>query len=153
MTDSAELRFRFPFPDEDGIEPGDFDDPFRSVAVNGVSVPTEVDHGKVQFAARGFTVMLPCPQSGETVPGVTICECRGGVGVVQQRRVGAHLVTICECRACGTKYRLPTIHEAEPVIVALAEAGAVEIARRIAQGYSSEAVPGWVRAMAAAEGR
>lgn len=39
--DVKELRFRFPFPDEDSIQPGDFDEPDRSIEVLGFAVPDD----------------------------------------------------------------------------------------------------------------
>lgn len=56
-------RFRFPWPDEDGVEPGNFDNPFRSFTVWGIQPPAEIEHGTVQFKAdNGYLVSLPCPE-------------------------------------------------------------------------------------------
>src|SRR3990172_10222248 len=50
------LRFRFPWPDEDDIEPGSgkFHDKgyHRAVAIHGFRAPVDVEHGHVQFVAQ-----------------------------------------------------------------------------------------------------
>src|SRR5437868_10926717 len=65
-------RFRFPFPDEDTIEPGQFSDHNRGVRIPGDFSLAECDnHGSVQFTSRaGYVLSIPCPeQFGE--PGMT----------------------------------------------------------------------------------
>lgn len=119
----AACRFRFPFPDEDHIEPGQFDVYDRGVSLYGVDIPDEVTHYKVQFVARvGFNVMLPCPLSKEGKESGLKMHANGFAGpvkIVQQALRNGVWVTICRCGACDTTYRLPTMAEAEPVIVAL----------------------------------
>lgn len=122
------IRFRFPFPDEDGVEPGDFKDWDRSVGLHGVFPPDGVEHGKVQFTATGYNVMLPCPESGRAVVladeldliGPLEVRRNGFAGnshIVQQRWLGDLLVLVMRCGGCGVKYRLPTFADAEPVVV------------------------------------
>jgi hypothetical protein len=74
------VRFRFPWPDEDGTEPGAFGDPFRVLGVEGARAPDGVEH-------RG--------------------GCDGGtVRLFQVRWWEGLLVPVCRC-GCGALYRLP----------------------------------------------
>ena len=123
------LRFRFPFPDEDGLQPGEFDDPFRGMRLYDVKAPAGVTHSTVQFtASNGYLVSLPCPESGsEGVLSLTSDGSDhvyrvhrngygGAVEIAQQAYRGGLLVTICKCKGCGAIYRLPTLEDAQPVI-------------------------------------
>lgn len=59
-------RFRFPFPDEDHIAPGQFEDYDRGYRIPGWRLPEEwaADHGHVQFvASAGYNCCLACPES------------------------------------------------------------------------------------------
>jgi hypothetical protein len=95
--DAHSIRFRFPFPDEDTIAPGDFNDHNRRAHVRGLSVDNlraagiDFDHGGGCLGLRG-------------------------VGVVQQRLVKGQLVTVCQCEECGYAFRLPTLAEAGHVV-------------------------------------
>jgi hypothetical protein len=157
VADAAHLRFRFPWPDEDHNEPGDFDDPFRRLAIPGVEVPAGVGHSTVQFVAQrpgslmAYVTSLPCPEGSDRIEGLRIHRngFAGAVHICQQRIWEGRLVTVAECGGCGAKYRLETLEMAEPVLVSLrsvADAherrGEVapacryrEIADRIAAGY------------------
>jgi hypothetical protein len=132
VRDAEHIRFRFPFPDEDGTEPGDFDPFERSIAVHGITAPEGVDHYSVQFSARaGYLTSLPCPESkdagrvllvkGEN-PFVEITVHRNGfagaVGICQQRVWEGHLALVCRCGGCGSLWRYPTLADVEPIIVA-----------------------------------
>lgn len=121
-----QLRFRFPWPDEDDKAPGDFDDPFRSLAVDGAPAPAlgEMDHGIVQFvASAGYNVCLPCPEGAGENPAHGLRVARNGfsgaVHIVQQRFWHGHLITVAQCGGCGAKYRLENWEMAEPVVVAI----------------------------------
>lgn len=121
----AVVRFRFPWPDEDGTAPGAFGDPERKIPVWGASdlireiAPDPEQHYSVQFVAReeGYVISLPCP---EVNPDQRIGRngFRGSVFVSQQAYRRGHLVTIVDC-ACGAKFRLETLALAERVAVAL----------------------------------
>ena len=122
------IRFRFPWPDEDGIEPGAFTPYDRSVGVWDVSPPAELEHHLLQFTATaGYNVCLPCPESPAagtiTWEGAAKVQIHrngfaGPVGIVQQGFRNGVLALICRCGGCGAKYNLPTLADAEPVIVA-----------------------------------
>ena len=120
VRDRDGIRFRFPFPDEDGKAPGDFDDCDRGQTLWGVKVPEGVDHYTVQFkASNGYLVSLPCPE-GPQPEGQPYKIHRNGYGgsvkLVQQRYWEGRLVAVCQCKGCGAAYRLPDLEDAQPII-------------------------------------
>jgi hypothetical protein len=121
------VRFRFPFPDEDSIEPGSFadHDHDRSVPAWGLEPPAELDHSTMQFASsyphKGILLSLPCPFSAEGKASSVRYMFNGFAGavrIVQQRIWEGRLVLVLECGACGDRYRCPTFADAEPIVVA-----------------------------------
>jgi len=126
------IRFRFPFPDEDEIEPGHFEDYGRGVSIPGWSLPETLsgdEHGSVQFtSSAGYVLSIPCPEGRRAegdvmsteVDGLTVHRngFRGGPVVRQQAFRGGSLVTLVSCGACGALHRLDTIEDARPVIEA-----------------------------------
>lgn len=129
----GELRFRFPFPDEDAVAPGDFKDYDKTFGVH-VAVPDEVSHGQIQFVSEsGYNVMLPCPESPEGASFETAMKHKfhrnrwsGATRIFQQRFVGKKLVTLAKCGGCGVVYRMNNIEDAQPIVDEL---------RRIAEEY------------------
>lgn len=134
IGDRNEIRFRFPFPDEDAIAPGGFEDYNRRLRLNGVRAPAELadDHSSVQFTSPlGYVASLPCPESiADAPPGLGAVKVADGVNVhrngfggatflSQQRLVDGELLPILEC-ACGMAWRVPTIEECAPIFAALA---------------------------------
>lgn len=123
VADAPALRFRFPFPDEDGIEPGSskfHDNGFhRGIAVNGYEMPTGVDHSSVQFVAQaGYNVCLPCPESEKYTDNARGARSltaeinvhrngfSGSVQLVAQKFVeGVGVVPILRCGGCGAMWR------------------------------------------------
>lgn len=178
VADRFGIRFRFPFPDEDDIAPGRFEDYDRGVQIPGWSIPEEFDdgHGSVQFTSTaGYVLSIPCPeqfgQPGfhvDTPGGLRVHRngFNGGPVVRQQKWLDSGvLCTVFSCGACGALWRLETIEQAEPVIVAYRSAAdererqrqrdeehhgvpmsdpsiAVyhEMAERIAAGYMQDAI-------------
>jgi hypothetical protein len=123
----AEIRFRFPWPDEDEIEPGGFRDSDRGFALYDFQMP-DIDHGKTQFKAdAGYLVMLPCPESGGERP-YTIGRngWPGPAKLVQQAWRGGRLVGIARCQGCGELFRLEEGFE-EAAAVAIRSAADREI--------------------------
>jgi len=126
-------RFRFPFPDEDDIEPGAFEDHGRGVKIPGYALPETLsgdEHGIVQFiASAGYNVCLPCPEGPNQIEGLKVHRngWNGAPVVRQQALRGGLWVTLVSCGACGCLHRLDTITDAEPVIEAfLTEAARTE---------------------------
>ena len=120
---ASNIRFRFPFPWEDKIAPGDFDDYDASLPVCGADLPEDFDHSTIQFRSqRGILVSLPCPESKEGRESGLRFGYNGYAGklhIVQQRLIADQLVLVCKCGSCGSKFRLPTLEDAQPVIDAL----------------------------------
>ena len=107
VRDAHSLRFRFPFPDEDGISPGEFADHDRSIETD-LDAPADVEHG-YDLAA-----------SNRDGRGPVKCGA-GKVAISQQRLVTGEdgkdwLVLICACTVCRRAWRLPTLRDALPVI-------------------------------------
>ena len=149
-------RFRFPFPDEDTIEPGHFDDYDRGVRIPDWTLPDAfTGHGSLQFKhERGYLLSLDCPEGEHathtphdyglasqfkpsrdtTVSGLHVGRngWNGQPVVRQQKVVGGLLVTVVACGACDAAWRLETIEEARPVIEAFrTEADAWEFRRDV----------------------
>ncbi len=152
VRDRESIRFRFPFPDEDGKAPGDFEDYDRGVRVDGPLVAEilrrfdPASHDRIQFVAsqHGYNVCLPCPEAhsaGDDAYGSKPSEgvlsltdgsehayqvhrngFRGALFVKQQRWQGDTLTTVVGC-ACGALWRLGTLADAEALIVALRSMG------------------------------
>jgi hypothetical protein len=89
------LRFRFPFPDEDTVEPGGrgFDRFDRGVEVPGYPVPptTEIDHddhlGNLQRGPCGQVLVTQqrwIPEAGGLCP-VLRCSCGGALWRVEEQ--------------------------------------------------------------------
>lgn len=159
LRDITELRFRFPFPDEDGVEPGQFDNPDRKFPVWGIEPPaSEMKHYPVQFkdtGNAGVLVMLPCSYSTEGKGGelkYMYNGFRGPAHVVQQRAWAGVWVTVMKCGVCDALWRLPELADALPVCEALilegdrnefrnkgGGKGWYEMAKRIRRGYETPA--------------
>lgn len=126
VRDAEYLRFRFPWPDEDGVAPRRFEDPYRRMVLWGASPPTEhaEEHYRVQFTSpHGYVTSLPCPESGKCPEGVQVARngFKGAVFLVQQRLHEGLLVPVLQC-ACGLSWRVPTLEDAAPLFEALLRA-------------------------------
>lgn len=116
----GEIRYRFPFPDEDKIEPGAFDNAFRHVAIHGVTVPAGIEHHSVQFRSDvGYLLSIPCPEGPDALPSIKVHKngWRGDVLLSQQAYRGGHLAIICQCGGCGAKYWVPA-SDVDAILVA-----------------------------------
>lgn len=140
VKDRNGLRFRFPFPEEDDIEPGNFEDYNRRQVVHGANDLLELidpeSHYRVQFKhEHGYLVCLPCPEIGaadgfDAATGQLFTGGReytykvgrngfkGSLFIKQQRYYQGELVTVVEC-ACGAAFRLEELAQAERLAVAL----------------------------------
>lgn len=130
LSDLTSIRFRFPFPQEDKVEPGAFSNPFYGFPVQA-EVPAEADsiHDKIQLkdtSNRGILVMLPCPYSVEGKASGIKYGYNGYQGpskIVQQRAWAGVWATVMHCGACDGLYRLSELSDALPVIEALIREG------------------------------
>jgi hypothetical protein len=131
VKDRFEIRFRFPFPDEDTIAPGGFEHYNRGFRI-GLELHGEREHGTVQVShGNGYLLNLPCPEgfasSGNSgrrtvatkLDGSPLEVMLNGYGgaaeLVQQKWVqGVGLVGIVRCKGCGHLWRM-TREEAEDV--------------------------------------
>jgi len=144
--DAYALRFRFPWPNEDKNEPGQFEDYGKAVAVHyfdaygahkqdDIKAPAGVEHYSVQFvASAGYLVSLPCPEGPQVLElplnggtmtvdleGLNIHRngFSGAVQLVQQKFLkDGRLVPVCRCGGCGTAWRVEEPSDIEALAVA-----------------------------------
>jgi hypothetical protein len=137
-------RFRFPWPDEDGTEPGAFDDPDRGFPLFGFEQPADLEHGSAQFAStyrRGYLLSLPCPEGPNAPEGIARNGYGGPCSLIQQAWRGGRLVGIARCNGCGAAYRLEDGYEEAAAVALRSEADRGRpsvhvIADRLLAGYS-----------------
>jgi len=140
------IRFRFPFPDEDTVEPGGFKDYSRGVNL-WMEVPDGVEHGMVQFSARpGYLISLPCPES-KAARDSSLKIHRNGfpgqVAIVQQRCLDGVRMLVCRCNGCDWPYRVPTLDDARPYIRACLATAADRDGKSKLLGYPESARLTW----------
>jgi len=136
LTVLQALRFRFPWPDEDHVQPGGREyhanGYARAIAVPGYQgAPDGADHCTVQFVAQaGYLVSLPCPESsGYNVAGLAELRVHrngfaGAVLLVAHKYVdGVGLVPILKCGGCGSMWREEDPAEIEAMAVAFRSEG------------------------------
>lgn len=122
IRDAAGIRFRFPFPDEDGVQPGgDFKRFDRGINVYpDESYAPTFGHYTIQFSSpEGYLVSLPCPEDPKSPQTLKIHR-NGFIGkthIKMQRVWNGHLALVMGC-ACGGLYRLEELADAEPIILA-----------------------------------
>ena len=136
IGDAGAIRFRFPFPDEDGIAPGQFDDYDRRRVLYGMRAPDELadEHYAIQFTSpHGYNVCLRCPESIADQPtgfgpvpvadGVKVHRngFKGATFLSQQKFVDGQLVPVLQC-VCGMAWRVQTLEECDDVFASLADA-------------------------------
>lgn len=134
---AEQIQFRFPFPREDGIEPGAFEDHDYGMGVWGIEPPDDpeqIEHCHLQFTRNypesgGILLSIPCPRSREGKASGLKVHYNGYNGAVQlhsQRLVDGRLVLILRCGDCGALYRVPTLDDAKPVLDILEKEAAAE---------------------------
>lgn len=164
------LLFRFPFPDEDGKQPGEYgqEDWNRSYPAWGATVPEGVEHSSIQLVRSyprqgGYNVSLPCPNSAEGKAATAYKMHANGAGaevrITAQRIWNGHVAVVAECGGCGAAYRYPELSDAADLLAALETAAANvdrpspqrderqaaylrTMAERIREGYTNP--PAWV---------
>lgn len=127
VTQAHLLRFRFPWPNEDGAAPGCYEPSYKAVWVPGLTAPAHVEHGTVQFTApAGYLTSLPCPEGPGGVEGVYIYRngFGGAVQLVAQKLVpDVGLVPVLRCGGCGAMWREEDRSEIERIAVAFRSEG------------------------------
>ena len=109
VAEAGVLRFRFPWPEEDGNAPGEFEGAFKGQVIEGMAPPLDVNHYGVQFSSHhGLIVNLPCPFGGKWPEGLNYMRngFQGAVLLVAQRKIEDHLWAVCRCGGCGSMWRL-----------------------------------------------
>jgi hypothetical protein len=146
------FRFRFPFPDEDHITPGAFEDYDRGVRVLGMHPGEGVEHYRVQLKSDiGYLASISCPEAHQyrdqtdrsrtVVDGLTVARngFNGGVRLYQQRLIDGLLVAVVGC-SCGARWRLPTLEYAQPLLDALAAMDGYEREDRLRSSWHHDDV-------------
>lgn len=145
------IRFRFPFPQEDGIAPGAFENSDYGLGLYGLEPPEDIDHNRLQFTRNypesgGIWISTPCPRSKEgKASGLKFSYngFSGPVAIHSQRLVDGQLKLIMRCGDCGALWRINSLDECKQVLDTLenydkGEQGDYyrEIAKRIIAGYT-----------------
>lgn len=113
------VRFRFPWPDEDDVAPGGFQEYDRGLYLS-CPLPADVEHGTVQFkASPGYLASLPCPEGGACPVPFARNGFRGNLRIVQQAYRGGNLAVVCACGGCGYRFSLWTLAEVQPILDAI----------------------------------
>lgn len=145
MDTTAGLRFRFPWPDEDKKEPGDFEPYSRSYPLDGLAAPKDVEHYTVQMRSdNGYLASIPCPESGKKIEGLTIHKNGFGAAVrlaYQKPMPDGKLWLVCQCHGCGALWRVPpedSVEYIEAVRKRSSQDGDSpwQIALRMTEGYT-----------------
>lgn len=121
--DRESLRFRFPFPSEDSIAPGQFDYPLPDVVV---SYPAELpaEHGNVSVETRPgrgrrMSAYLPCPMVAPDLWHQYVRDSTPAVRIAYQGVRGGALAVIVECAYCDGMWNLPEREQAERLVVSI----------------------------------
>lgn len=140
------IRFRFPWPDEDGTLPGEFTTYERAAHIHGLTPPTTCEHYNVQFsAAPGYLLSLPCPEVNDH-KGLGRNGFIGAVRLVQLRLLDdGRLVPVMMC-ACGAKWRAEDEADILAIVTACrAEADAkLRLTRNPANNWTEDPTDGSV---------
>lgn len=123
--DRASIRFRFPFPSEDGIAPGAFDYPLPDLLV---SYPADLpaEHGDVMVetkpgAPRRMSTFLPCPMVASDLWHKYVQDYTLAVRISYQGVRGDEpvLAVIVSCAYCDGMWNLPTWEQAEQLVLSI----------------------------------
>lgn len=120
---AADLRFRFPWPDEDRMEAGEIGgwDYHRAVAVD-VSGGDGAEHRTVQFTAPGYVTSLPCPEGPGPHHSTIHRNGFPGASMLVAHRYRpelGRLVPVFKCGGCGAMWRMEDPAEIEAATVAI----------------------------------
>jgi len=118
------IRFRFPFPQEDNVKPGAFQDHDYGLGLWGIEPPEDIDHGSLQFTRNypsggGLLLSIPCPRGkeGKASPvKVHYNGYNGAVHIHSQRLMDGQLRLVLRCGDCGALYRVDSLEDCQPVL-------------------------------------
>jgi hypothetical protein len=140
-------RYRFPFPDEDNVEPGSHRDYERGATVGLDWSEDGMTHDTITHStgdSYNVNIRLPCPATlrKDATLKHSPLPARWPVDIVQQKQMeDGSLWTVCRCHWCGHKFRLPP-EEGLKLAQQIKEEHAddpntfwLEIASRIMAGY------------------
>jgi hypothetical protein len=113
------FRYRFPFPDEDGTEIGDY---HKFEFNRGVEIILdyfiEFDHEKVclkipkkETSNSNINIYVPCPHSAD-FKNVDVCyrsDHRQSIEIIQQKQIDKELWTVIRCPYCHAAIRLEKV--------------------------------------------
>ena len=145
--DWSVYRFRFPWPDEDHVAPGQFEQFDKGWLLQLPPTPG-VEHRPVEFhnSDIGYRVHLPCPEThGGNGLDVVRSRFAGPVHLFQQRLHDGCLVPVLRC-VCGALWRLDTIDDCLELLAELQRQDFLgdecsdEIHRRVVRGFDREYV-------------
>jgi hypothetical protein len=137
-------RYRFPFPDEDNLKLGNYENFDRGLLIGvAYDVLEGIEHDKIcqgTACQGGYNVnhYITCPADPAFVPTCNPRTDRAPVEIVQQKQVEGRLWTVCRCGWCQAKFRLPK-EKAEILCASILEQhqddGWQEVMKRIMGGY------------------
>lgn len=117
------IRFRFPFPAEDGTKPGEFSYPPEGPVVDyPPELPAQHDKVSLQTAEHAYTRLsawLPCPSVAPEVWHKYVQSYSPKVRIQYQGYRNGHLAVIVACAYCGGLWNLPEPEQAERLVVAI----------------------------------
>lgn len=122
-SDRFEIRFRFPWPDEDDVAPGAFDPYDRGVPALGFPAAQCCEHYDVQFASSrtGYLIALPCPEGPHARSDIRVMR-NGfqGASVLCQQKIlrDGRIVPVLRCGGCGAMWREEDAERIEALMVA-----------------------------------
>mgnify|MGYP003334911719 FL=1 len=153
---AEQIRFRFPFPDEDAIQPGAFQGYNRAIWLYDVAVPEKVDHYSIQLQSKspaGLVLLsAPCPHSPDAkASGLKFGfnGYSGAVGIHSQKLVGGALQLVCICGGCGALWRMDSLEDCAEIIDALGRLAQTEDRDHARYSHGESGRAGFYRDIAA----
>ena len=133
-----ELRWRLPFPDEDGIKPGEYRDYDRAVPLHGFNPGNADDPGMFRARSKyGLFVDLPC-HHGEALPEIPgVSAFWNGKSCAYELRflkfIDGEPWGVYGCIECGKQWMAPLIE----IISHLTAYEVQDLKRRLVEWYAT----------------
>jgi hypothetical protein len=126
IMDREHIRFRFPFPAEDGTAPGAFEHPLPELVVNYPAELYSEGHGTVSVDngkshGQRLSAALPCPTAAPEIWHQYVRAYPARVKIAYQGYRGddGNLAVIVECAYCDGMWNLPEREDAERLAVSI----------------------------------